>query len=185
VEYLYAAPVDAGGAEPELVILPRDVAERQAVLVRALAQAETWGELAAAVPPEMYEEILGIAGYGTFEAFTERFFIGRPLPGVMEEAAATYTGEGPPDPDEPFALDEIGAFGDGDFPPDVRYLMAAHLPFDIVGDFGRRYETVFNGTFAEFPASAAEAVVAALTAQGHACFENRATVEAMLLLVGW
>lgn len=167
-EYLYGTDHLAG-----LVFLPRDVAEEQASLVNLL-DCGTWGELRAKATPEQFEEVLGLAGYGTFEEYTKYLAVGRPLPEAYDTAAESFLEEDKewPEDDDAFLLSKISAFADGDWPPDPCYLMARHLPSEIVGDFGEYYETIFNGTFFRLEAEAEE-VAAALRAAGHTCVEDQ------------
>jgi len=170
-EYLYGTDHLSG-----LVFLPREVAEEQAALVDLLS-CDTWGELRAKATPEQFEEILGLAGYGTFEEYTRYLAVGRPVPGAYEDAAEGFLDEDKefPEDDDFFLLDEIGAYGDGDWPPDPCYLMAEHLPSEIVEEFGEYYETIFNGTYARLDPRSEE-IAAALQAMGDTCVEDQALI---------
>lgn len=167
-EFVYGTDSLAG-----LVFLPREVAEEQAALV-GLLDCGTWGELRAKATPEQFEKILGLAGYGSFEEYTKYLAVGRPLPGVYEEAAESFLEEDKewPEDDDVFLESEIGAYGDGDWPPDPCYLMAEHLPGEVVEESGEYYETIFNGTYARLDAEADD-VAAALRAMGHTCTEDQ------------
>jgi hypothetical protein len=171
-DFLYGMANLAG-----LVILPREVAKEQASLVD-LIECGTWGELRAKATPEQFEEILGLAGYGSFEDYTKYLAVGRPVPGVELTAADSFLEEDKewPDDDDLFEVRRIGAYGDGDWPPDPLYLMDQHLPQEVIDEFGDEYETVFNGTFVRFDVQDREAILAALRALGHTYTEDQALI---------
>jgi hypothetical protein len=159
-----------------LVVLPHDVAEYWLLRVPVLA-CTTWGEVRAAVSPEVYREVLDLAGYGSFEDYTEHLQISGsvPLPGVNDEAAAQYAevSEGFPEDDQPFdASTDIPACADGDWPADPLYMMNQHLPEEVLDEFAETYATSFNGDFSMIPWDTAAAALARLTALGFTLRED-------------
>ena len=159
-------PWDQGA---ELLVLPRSVAEQQAHWSTVFSLG-TWGGVRDEATPEEYEELLERAGFGTFGGFAEHLSVGRPIPGVERLAKAAFEERQPedlPGDEDPFLpSDQIPAYSDGDFPPDVHWLMNELLPAGIVSDHGERYQTSINGTYARFDPPAASAVVKALTEHG-------------------
>ena len=137
----------------------------------------TWGEVRAAVSPEVYREVLDLAGYGSFEDYIEHLQISGsvPLPGVTDEAAAQYAevSDELPEDDQPFdASNDIPACADGDWPADPLYLMNRHLPDEVLDEFAETYTTSFNGDFSMIPWDSAEAVLARLVDLGFTLRED-------------
>jgi hypothetical protein len=161
-----------------LVILPREVAKEQASLVD-LIECGTWGELRRQATPEQFEEILGLAGYGSFEDYTKYLAVGRLVPRAELAAAVSFLEEDKewPDDEDLFEVRRIGAYSDGDWPPDPLYLMDQYLPREIIDEFGDEYETVFNGTFVRFDVDDREAILAALCALSHTCTEEQGLIS--------
>lgn len=153
----------------ELLVLPRSVAEQQARWTY-LFSLGTWGEVRKEASPEEYRELLERAGFGSFEGFAKHLLVGRPIPGVEEMANAAFEEQKhrePPEDDELFEpRNQIPAYADGDFPPDLHWLMHNLLPAGIVADYGESYETTLNGTYARFEAQASTDVVNALKELG-------------------
>ncbi len=160
--------------EPELVVLPRESVEELAHILTLFDECATWGELRAKASPERYTEILGMAGYGEFAEYAAHLLIGREIPGALADAATEFDpDQRPPGDQEPFQpSNQIAAVADGDYPPDPRYLMNLEVPGDIIEAHGERFETVFNGVYARFPAAAADSVVGELERRGHSCTED-------------
>jgi hypothetical protein len=182
VEYVWGVVEHVSVQEPEFVILPRETAEEVAGILRLFEECSTWGELRAKADPEMYDQILGMAGYGEFADSAAHLLVGREVPGALATASANFDPDRqPPGDDEPFLpFDQIGAAADGDYPPDPRFLMNLHVPGDIVDAHGEHFETVFNGVYARFPASTAEVVISDLERRGHTCVADAALVTATL-----
>ena len=162
-----------------LVILPRRVAEHLGALYEALGSS-TWGELRGTASAEIYAEILGQAGYGSLDEYMARFDVGRPVPGAEAEGLRQFAakqGEPIPADDEPFDADsDIGGYGDGDFPPAPQLSMLEVLPRDVIEKFGNVYETIFNGTFVQFPAADVDEITAALERDGYRCTFDQALI---------
>lgn len=168
MKWLYGVvelPWDQGS---ELLVLPRPVAVQQARWIKVLSSG-TWGDLRDVATAEEYAEVLERAGYGSFEGFSEHLSTGRPIPGSVEVAADAFAtrSPNPPGDDQDFLpRDQIPSHADGDFPPDVHYLMNVHLPTDVVRAYGEAYETVFNGTYARFTPEVIQDLVSALEQRG-------------------
>jgi hypothetical protein len=122
----------------------------------------TWGELRESVSTEVYDEVSGMCGYGTFAEYAAHLATtgAVPLPGVEQLAAESYDPENvAPGDDQPFSSGEIPAYADGDWPPAVELLMNEELPVEILTRFAEQADTIFNGTYAEIPASDRDAVL--------------------------
>ena len=180
MEYVWGVVDHVMAEEPEFVVLPRESAEEVAGILRLFEECSTWGELRTKADPKLYDQVLGMAGYGEFADSAAHLLVGREVPRALATAKANYEPtQQPPGDDEPFRpFDQIGAAADGDFPPDPRYLMNLHVPSDIVDAHGERFETVFNGVYARFPESAAETVISDLERRGHTCVPDSALVTA-------
>lgn len=153
-----------------LVVLPSDVVEHWLQRVPVLSST-TWGEVRATVLPEVYREVLDLAGYGSFADYTEHLEItgSVPLPGVTDEAAAQFAevSDELPKDDQPFdASSDIPACADGDWPADPLYLMNQHLPDEVLDEFAETYTTSFNGVFSMIPWDSADAALACLVELG-------------------
>ena len=180
VEYVWGVVDHVLAEEPELVVLPRESAEELAGIIRLFEECTTWGELRAKSDPKLYTEILGMAGYGEFADAAAHLLIGREVPGALAAAVANFDPDRqPPGDDDPFQwFDQIGAAADGDYPPDPRFLMNLQVPGDLIDAHGERFNTVFNGVYARFPASAANAVIGELERRGHPCVSDPALLAA-------
>jgi hypothetical protein len=120
-----------------VVVLPREEAERLAVLNDALATASTWGQLLDAIDPRDAREAVELA----FDDETQL------------------------DRDAPFDAEEIGAFTDGDWPTWPAAAMLEWLPADVIA-LGRVERTAISGDMLELPGDRLDEVVERLTASG-------------------
>jgi hypothetical protein len=180
VEYVWGVVDHVLAEEPEFVVLLRESAEEVVGILRLFEECSTWGDLQRKSDAKLYAEILGMAGYGEFGDYAAHLLVGREIPGALAMAAAEFDpDQQPPGADEPFLpFDQIGAAADGDYPPDPRYLMNLQVPGDIVDAHGERFESVFNGTYARFPASAVDAVISELERRGHTCVADTTLLTA-------
>jgi hypothetical protein len=145
----------------------------------------TWGEVAE-LGDDILEEVLGLAGFGGLEEYTQHLAItgAVPLPGVEEIADDDYDPEAwPPLPDDEFDPRSIPAVCDGDWPPQIASIVHDDLPAEIREEFAESYETSYNGTYSMIDASLRDKVIAALEAAGHTVSENPAIDS--LAFVGW
>jgi hypothetical protein len=55
--------------------------------------------------------------------------------------------------------------------------MLEYLPRDVVEKFGNVYETVFNGTFVDFPSDQRDEIVTALQREGYHCIQDQAVID--------
>lgn len=158
----------------QLLIMPRSEAEKLAKLWKLMAST-TWGELRKEAGEELYEEFLEMAGYGSFDGYAQHLMVGQPVPGALESALRAYTAgdDEPPADSDPFAPQSLAGYGDGDFPPDLHYVMHESLPPEIMRAYGEIYETVFNGTYVRFKPDVAPAVVQAIKESGHEVIEEQ------------
>jgi hypothetical protein len=159
---------------PALIVLPRSVALGIAERVRILG-CKTWGAVRADASPDVYQEVLELAGYGSFEDFAQHLSVGAAVPGALEEAKDQYerVGSELPDDGEPFdAYRDVSAFADGDWPVPIQLAMHDFLPRDIVERYGTSYETNFNGTFVELDAQHRAQIIADLEREGFTCRED-------------
>ena len=130
--------------------------------------------------PGAYAEACELCGFSTFEEYAKYLNVGRPVPGAEEKAREDYeqSGEEPPTDDTPFDVSTVPAYADGDWPPSYRLLMCENMPRDVTEKCGgNMYETVFNGTFMEFPSDAADCLLEALRDLGHTCIEDHELIE--------
>lgn len=175
VEYVYATVTGIDGND-YFFVLPRPDAEDVADIMRIMNSCQTWGEVRRAASLERYKEILGVAGYGSLEEYVEHIFVGRPIPGALEAAAREWEEKnwerGLPADDDPFDPMEIDAYHSGDYPPTFEFLQNICLPEDLLREFGERYETSINGTFATIPPEKGPEVVVELEGRGHPCVEE-------------
>ena len=151
-----------------LLVLPRTIYE---YWVRRLDVLDcgTWGDVRD-IGDDVYSEVLGLAGYGTFEEFSEHLEITgeAPLVGSREVALDAWqkADHRLPGHDDEFAANDIPAVADGDWPADVRYLMNEYLPEEILRKQGTTYMTVMNGVYAELNLADREAILQSLTSLG-------------------
>jgi len=82
-----------------------------------------------------------------------------------------------PGPDDPFEIDQIPSFADGDFPPNPSILMTEHVPDEVRSLCGDGYETIFNGYVTEFDVKSEQDVLAWFVKAGF-------TVEPNAVLAG-
>ena len=109
------------------------------------------------------KKCLGLAGRGTLEEYTAHLKVtgSAPLPDAHAGMAEQFDQElDVPSPDDPFDIEYLPAFNDGDWPPSPLYLMTGLVPEEIIQQFGRVYDTNFNGTFTEFETKDQEAILA-------------------------
>ena len=128
----------------------------------------------------MYDEVAGMCGYGTFEEYTAHLAIGGavPLPGVEQLAADAYDPDTqPPGDDEPFSVDDVPAYCDGDWPPAVGAIMEEELPEEVLEKYADRRTTSFNGTYAEILASYRDLVLDHLRSLGYELIEEPALAD--------
>ena len=165
-----------GTDESELLIIPERVLEAWLPLVDVLA-CGTWGEVKA-LGPAVYQEVLGIAGYGEFADFIANFAVTGQTPGLAPgpDAIADWMSkqeaEVPSDEQGFDAYNDIPMVADGDWPPHIRLLMADNLPAEVLGEFAQWTYTSFNGDFARIPLDHKEEVFAKLKQSGHAYRED-------------
>ena len=145
----------------------------------------TWGEVAE-LGDDILEEVLGLAGFGSLEEYTQHLAItgAVPLPGVEQLAEDDYDPEEwPPLPDDDFDPRSIPAVSDGDWPPHIASIVHDDLPAEIREEFAESYETSYNGTYSMIDASHRDKVISALEAAGYTVSENPAIDS--LAFVGW
>lgn len=175
IEYVYATVTGIDGND-YFFVLPRPAAEDVADVMRIINTCKTWGEVRRHASLERYKELLGVAGYGSLDEYVEHIFVGRPIPGALEGAARDWEDKhwagGLPADDDPFDPMEIDAYNSGDYPPTFEYLQNVCLPADLIGEYGKRYETSINGTFASISPERGPEVVAELERRGHRCVEE-------------
>ena len=174
-ELVWAVVTQQWDDKRRLVVLPRETFEHWMERVPVL-HCSTWGELRETVSIEVYLEVCGLCGYGSFEEYTRHLEITgtAPLPGAAEVAAASYDpdAEAPGDDAGFEAQRDIGACADGDWPPSVAWLMNEELPAEIVETYATVGMTVFNGAQAEIPARHRKAVLRDLEALGYRLVEE-------------
>lgn len=160
-----------GNDESQLIILPSEVVSEWLPIVSVLG-CETWADVKA-LGPDIYYEVLGLAGHGEYADFIRGFDVAGEAPALAPspEALAEYlrlSDEGVPSDDEPFeAFNDIPAVADGDWPPNVHLLMAERLPSEVLERFATIRQTVFNGDFAHIPLADSPGVFGCLEELGH------------------
>lgn len=160
-----------GNDESQLIILPSEVVAEWLPLVSVL-KCETWADVKA-LGPDVYCEVLGLAGHGDYADFVRGFDATGEAPAWSPppEALAEYlrlSDGGIPEDDESFeAFNDIPAVADGDWPPSVHLLMADRLPSEVLERFAKIRQTVFNGDFAHIALTHRSAVLELLEQLGH------------------
>jgi hypothetical protein len=164
--------IDGNGSdESELIVLPSEVVEEWHSLV-AVLDCGTWAEVKA-LGPDVYREVLDLAGHGDYADFIRGFDVAGEAPAMSPppEALAEYlrlSDEGIPADDEPFeAFNDIPAVADGDWPPNVHLLMANLLPSEVLAHYATIRQTVLNGDFAHIALTDKGAVLQLLEQLGH------------------
>lgn len=150
-----------------MFLLPIDVID-ELIRQHAVFACTTWGEVAQ-LDEDLVEEVLGMAGYGTYEQYRAHLDIvgAVPLPGVEGLMAESYDPDAElPGPDDEFDAHRLPPVADGDWPPAPALLMTAYLPDELVERFGRTYSTTFNGDFTELDPSRGDEILAACAALG-------------------
>jgi hypothetical protein len=153
-EFVYAVvrSDDDPHREPEFIVLPRAKAEELETLERAIS-VKTWGELRTDFPH-------------LFQAVCEY---------------ARYEADDPPSDDSPFDAYDIPAHADGDWPESWQSVQLSTLPPGLPAKCGGDvYATVLNGMFVQFPASAADCVLAALKNLGYQCVEEQELLSSLV-----
>ncbi|NBP25474.1 MAG: hypothetical protein EBU81_13185 [Proteobacteria bacterium] len=124
--------------DEQLVVISKDQALRLRPQVKALS-CRTWGEVKA-LGLAVYQEMLGMAGYGEYEDYIRHFDIQGQIPVAPDERTVTEHAErsatGLPDDEEPFDGESLPAFEDGDWPPMVAALVSDSVPGDILSEYG-------------------------------------------------
>lgn len=155
----------------ELVLIVLPQAEYEYWVRRLdVRSCSTWGEVRA-LGDDVYAEVLGLAGYGTFEEYSQHLAIQgeAPLIGAEQTAREQWLASDHdlPDLDDDFDVNSLGAFADGDWPPSVNYLMHALLPDELVRNHGSTYMTVLNGVQATLMVDHRDAVLAEMASRGY------------------
>lgn len=180
VEYVYAAALGLGGRDV-FFALPRPYAEYVAEVMRIMNTCKTWGEVRAEASKDLYEEILGQAGYGDLDDDAVGYIrLRNPMPGSSEGMKVEWVGAetlSVPADDDPFVPMEIDSYSCGDYPPPFESLQNSVLPDDLIRRFGSRYETSINGTFAELHPETGPELIAELERRGHRCVEETEMFE--------
>jgi hypothetical protein len=120
----------------ELVFIPQARANELIAVRLALAESKTWGELLDRLTACSAEAHQYIAEFDGYAA------------------------------DDPFDSGQIGAIGDGDWPPWPKQEMLAWVPDDIRERFGQIQRTILNGESLTFTEDQAPLLVAAFEAKG-------------------
>lgn len=160
------------------VILPESVINEIAPL-HDLKGCATWGAVAD-LGQDVLDLVLELTGYGSFEEYTAHLNItgAVPVPGAEGIMAENYDPDAEaPSRDDPFEMDQIPSFGDGDFPPNPFILMTENVPDDVRSLYGDGYETIFNGYITEFDVKSEQDVLAWFVKEGF-------TVEPSEVLAG-
>ena len=137
-----------------LVFVPAALATELRETRRALAEAETWGDLRQRLPAHRFEE-------------------------AVAQVAESVDGEehDVPADNEPFSTDQLAAFGDGDWPTWPAQHQLEWMPDDVQA-LAEPAENRFNGEWLEFPPAREAEVVAALRRHGYEVREDHDLVRA-------
>jgi hypothetical protein len=109
-------------------------------LHKAIKRSSTWGQFAAAIPAEEYEEIVA----KQFDAESMR----RPSPSTR------------------FSGEDLWGWSDGDYPPWLQSEMEWVIPDEILEQFGQRKQTFVNGPYWHIPEEQMEPMANALRKRG-------------------
>lgn len=137
-----------GIAGPDVVFIDRDLAEE---LARLRAGFGTWGDARAALPGPRWQEIID----------------------RLEGAEIDV-----PAPEQPFDLDLIPGYVDGDWPEWPAQQMFEWMPPELIARFGRSTASVLNGDFLEIDPLQGPALAASLEETGWTCIRDDALVSA-------
>lgn len=165
-----------GTEDSELLIIPEEVLHTWLPMM-AVLECRAWGEIKA-LGPTVYQEVLGIAGYGEFADYIANFAVTGQAPGLLpgpeaiERFAAQQEADVPADDDDFEPYDAIPMVADGDWPPSIHLLMADHLPEEVLQKYATWTHTVFNGDFAHIALEHKDATLEMLSALGHAHRED-------------
>lgn len=129
-----------------LVFIEQELAQDLATL---RTNYDTWGQARAALAPSRWREI---------EAQLEESEI--PVPDLAD----------------PYDLDIVPGFADGDWPEWPKQLMLAWMPKPVIEQFGTAEATVFNGDFLSIDPKSESEVVAALESAGWSCIKDELLV---------
>ena len=129
-------------SDGHLVLVPREQADRLAVIHAAIHDSKTWEEFRSNVPDDAWREVL--------EAFEEQG----------------------PEPAEPFEADALPGYADGDWPDWPAQRMLNWMPVRIRERFGRVRDSVLNGPYLELDPERKEDIVAALETEGFRATED-------------
>jgi hypothetical protein len=55
--------------------------------------------------------------------------------------------------------------------------MLGYLPREVIEQFGHVYETVFNGTYVDFPSGQRDEILAMLERRGYHCIEDQTLIN--------
>lgn len=161
-----------GTEDSELLIIPEELLLEWLPMM-AVLECRTWGEIKA-LGPAVYQEVLGIAGYGEFADYIANFAVtGQatgllPGPEAVERFAAQQEDGVPADDGDFEAYNAIPMVSDGDWPPNIHLLMADNLPAEVLQKYATWTHTVFNGDFAHIAIEHKDAILEMLSALGHA-----------------
>lgn len=161
-----------------LVILPRHVLEDLVAKHKAL-QCMTWGDVRRTCSKELFEELLGLAGFGTYEEYVAHLEVGRPVPGARELATQEYWDDAVefPTDDTIFPGHSLPAVADGDWPTGRFILMWELLPEAVIDKYAYCYDTIFNGEACEFDPAKRDQIIAELERLGFTCVEDQALID--------
>jgi hypothetical protein len=173
-ELVYGTVTGLDGVECFLINRRAD-AEYAAEIMEVIGSCSTWGEVRELASLDLYDELLSRCGYGTLDDYLQHLKIGVPIPGAFDVGAEAFDELGHtefPDDDDAFDAMGISGYQDGDFPPAPDWLQEQLLPRSLAAEYGRAFETVFNGTYLELPPESGSAIVAAMEALGYRCVED-------------
>lgn len=131
-----------------LVFIERELAQDLATL---RGNYDTWGQAYAALSPSCWREI---------EAQLENAEV--PVPDLMD----------------PYDLDIVPGYADGDWPEWPKQLMLTWMPKPVIEQFGTAEASVFNGDFLSIDPKFEPEVVAALEAAGWSCVKDELLARA-------
>ncbi len=138
--------------EQSLIFVPKDFAEHQATLIDGLRSSDSWGELKAKMPPDIYEEVLSHFGYSIEDG---------------EE----------PKPDENFNVEDDPGVQDGDWPTWLLAYQLEWMPSDILSEFGELGNSMASGAAVDFNPADERKIVRAFRKLGYTCIKDAGLLE--------
>ena len=137
-----------------LVFAPPERAELVDCLHHAIEESITWGEFRRRMPKDEYKEL-----------FADVF-------STDPDELEVDEGAREPGDKEAFSCEAVPGYSDGDYPPWVATEMDRYLPDSVIEAYGRKDDSVLNGSFLSVDAVHREKMIEALKSEGFEVIER-------------